>query len=98
MYTYKNVPHGTFQICANFMNRGCPGGSDSKESTCKEETHIQPLGWEDPLEKEWEATPIFLPRESYRQRSLVGYSPWGRKDTTERLIHTNTLREYTKNY
>ena len=34
MYTYENVPHGTFQICANFMNRGCPGGSDSKESAC----------------------------------------------------------------
>ena len=31
--------------------------------------------------------PVFLPRESYGQRSLVGYSPWGRKesDTTEQL-------------
>ena len=29
----------------------------------------------------------FLPGELYRQRSLVGYSPWGRKesDTTEQL-------------
>ena len=28
-----------------------------------------------------------MPRESHGQRSLVGYSPWGRKesDTTERL-------------
>ena len=24
-------------------------------------------------------TPVFLPRESYGQRSLVGYSPWGHK-------------------
>ena len=32
-------------------------------------------------------TPIFLPRESFGQRSLVGYSPWGCKesDTTEQL-------------
>ena len=32
-------------------------------------------------------TPVFLPRESHGRRSLVGYSPWGRKesDTTERL-------------
>ena len=35
------------------------------------------LGWEDPLEKkmEKEPTPIFLPGESYEQRSLMGYSP-----------------------
>ena len=37
------------------------------------------LGWEDPLEKEMATTPVFLPGESHRQRSLVGYSPWGRK-------------------
>ena len=32
-------------------------------------------------------TPVFLPGESHGQRSLVGYSPWGRKesDTTEQL-------------
>ena len=34
-------------------------------------------------------TPVFLPGESHGGKSLVGYSPWGRKesDTTERL-HT----------
>ena len=32
-------------------------------------------------------TPVFLPGESHEDRSLAGYSPWGRKesDTTERL-------------
>ena len=32
-------------------------------------------------------TPVFLPEKSHGQRSLVGYSPWGRKelDMTERL-------------
>ena len=32
-------------------------------------------------------TPVFLPGESHRERSLMGYSPWGRKesDTTEKL-------------
>ena len=41
----------------------------------------------DPLEEEM-ATHFFLPRESHGQRSLAGYSPWGRKksDMTERLI------------
>ena len=43
-------------------------------------------GWEDPLEKEMEPTPAFLPAKSHRQRSLAGYSPWSHKesDTTER--------------
>ena len=35
----------------------------------------------------WQSTPVLLPGKSHGQRSLVGYSPWGRKesDTTERL-------------
>jgi len=28
----------------------------------------------------WQPTPVFLPGESHRQRSLVGYSPWGCKE------------------
>ena len=38
-----------------------------------------------PSGKAWQPTPVFLPGKSHRQRSLVGYSPWGRKelDTTE---------------
>ena len=35
--------------------------------------------------REWQPTPVFLPGESLRHRSLAGYSPWGHKDsdTTE---------------
>ena len=37
--------------------------------------------------RKWQPTSVFLPGESQGQRSLVGYSPWGHKesDTTERL-------------
>ena len=37
--------------------------------------------------KLWQPTPILLPGESHRGESLVGYSPWGWKesDTTEQL-------------
>ena len=44
---------------------------------------VQSLGREDPLEEEMATSPEFLPG----QRSLVGYSPWGGKesDTTECL-------------
>ena len=36
---------------------------------------------------QWHPTPVLLPGKSHRRRSLVGCSPWGRKesDTTERL-------------
>ena len=38
-----------------------------------------------PWRRSWQPTPVFLPGESHCQRSLAGYSPWGRKesDTTE---------------
>ena len=49
------------------------------------ETWVRSLGREDPLEKEMATHSVFLPGESHGQRSLVGYSPWGHKesDTTK---------------
>ena len=44
-----------------------------------QETGGRSLGQEDPLEKERQPTPIFLPGKVHGQRSLVGYSPWGHK-------------------
>jgi len=40
-----------------------------------------------PGEGKWQSTPVFLPGKSHGWRSLVGYSPWGHKesDTTEGL-------------
>ena len=43
--------------------------------------------------RKWKPVPAFLPGKSHGQRSLVEYSPWGRKesDKTEQLnthIHT----------
>ena len=40
-----------------------------------------------PRKREWQPTPVFLPGEFHGQRRLVGYSPWGHKesDTTEWL-------------
>ena len=42
---------------------------------------VRSLAWEDPLEEGMQPTPIFLPGESHGQRSLVGYSPWGHKES-----------------
>ena len=40
-----------------------------------------------PWRRKWQPTPVFLPGKSQGKRSLVGYSPWGHKesDRTERL-------------
>ena len=49
-----------------------------------------------PWRRNWQPTPIFLPGKSHGQRSLVGYSLWGRKelDTTEyACAHTHTRRD-----
>ena len=42
--------------------------------------------------RKWQPIPVFLPGKSQRQRSLAGYSPWGRKelDVTEHM-YTCTL-------
>ena len=50
-----------------------------------QETQIQFLGQEDPLEKGMATHSISLHGEFHGQRSLAGYNPWGCKelDTTE---------------
>ena len=42
------------------------------------------LGWGDPRRGAWQPSPVFLPGESYEQRSLVGHGPQGHteSDTT----------------
>ena len=37
---------------------------------------VLPNAWR----KQWHPTPVFLPGEFHGRRSLVGYSPWGRKE------------------
>ena len=51
----------------------------------KQETLVRFLSQVDPQEKEMAIHPVFLPGKSHGQRSLVGCSPWGYKesDTTE---------------
>ena len=50
-----------------------------------EEILVQTLGQEIPWRRKCQPTPVFLPVESHGQRSLAGYSPWGRTvlDRTE---------------
>ena len=45
------------------------------------------FGYPSTYEKKWQPSPVFFPGESHGQRSLEGYSPWGRREsaTVQRL-------------
>jgi len=62
-----------------------PGESVIKNLPAVEESQVQSLGWEDPLEEEMATHSSLLAEKSHGQRSFPGYSPWGRTelDTTE---------------
>ena len=59
----------------------------------QERRWVGSLGGKDPLEEAWNSTPVFLPRESHKQRSLAGHSPRGRTESnsTEATQHSHTL-------
>ena len=52
-----------------------------------QETPVRTWVGKIPWRRKWQPTPVLLPGKSHGWRSLVGYSPWGRKesDTTEQL-------------
>ena len=57
-----------------------------------QETWVQSLGQEDPLEEEMATTPVFLPGKSRRQKSLAGYSPWDHEES-DIIEHTRRRKE-----
>ena len=66
-----------------------------KNLPAMQETCVPSLSRDDPLERKWQPTPVFLPGEFHGQRSLVGYSPWGHKelDVTEQLTLSQSAAE-----
>ena len=61
-----------------------------KDLPAMHETWVWSLVKKIPWRRAWQPTPVSLPREFHGQRSLVGHSRWGRKesDTTEWLTVT----------
>ena len=53
-----------------------------KNPPTMQETQVPSLGWEDPLEKEMATHFSILVWNIPRQRSLEGYSLWGRNSQT----------------
>ena len=86
-----------FRYIISLRLRAFPGSTRGKETACQCRRHkrrgfdlwVRKIPWK----RTWQSTSVFLPGESHEQRSLVGYSPWGHKesDRTEATAHTHAL-------
>ena len=87
-------------LCSRLGNKfilniflGFPGGTSGKELACQcrrqKRSRFYPWVGKMPWRRNWHPIPVFLPGKFHGQRSLVGYSPWGHKesDTTEQLTY-----------
>ena len=83
------TPSFLLPCCTDIKDHMLRWRLSGKESACQCRYHRRPgfNSWvrKIPWRRKWQPTPVFLPGESYGQRSLVGYSPWGcrEKDMTE---------------
>ena len=79
----------SIQIYSSFLELNLKLVFSGKESAYQCTRHkrcrFDPWVGKIPWRRAWQLTPVFLPRESHGQRSLVGYSPLDHKqsDTTE---------------
>ena len=94
LHPIKHIPFMCSVLIFCLISGPSPGGSDDKESAC----HTGDLGWIPGLRRfpgEGNGSPLqdSCLENPHGQRSLVCYSPWGRKesDTTEQLRHTRFL-------
>ena len=82
-------------LVVNFILTGLPRWCNGKESSCQFKKHrgcrfnpwVGNIYWR----RKRQPAPMFLPGKFCGQRSLLGYSPWGHKesDTTEHACTTS---------
>ena len=79
-------------VCVYIDCRASLVAQMAKNPPAMQETQVGKIPWR----REWQLTPVFLLGESHGQRSLTGYSPWGREkpDTTEQLNNNNNHYNY----
>ena len=75
-----------FCVCVCVCLRTSLVAQTVKRLSTKRETRVRSLGREDHWRRKWQSTPVLLPGKSQGQRSLVGYSPWGCKESDTCLI------------
>ena len=60
-----------------------------------QEIQVRSPGQEDPLEEGKATVSSILPGESHGERSLVGCSPWGHKESDTTVATEQALKELT---
>ena len=63
--------------------------SDSKK---KKKPGFDPWVRKIPSRRKWQPTPVFLPGEFHRERSLAGHSPWGHRVRQDWVTNTSTFQ------
>ena len=83
-----------FSLYRFAFSQGFPGGSDGKVSAFNAgDPGSIPGSGRFPWRRKWQSTPALLPRKSHGWRSLIGYSPWGRRESDTKnlsLSHVGT--------
>ena len=100
LFAFLVALHGMWDLTSLTRNLNCipcfPGGPSGKETTCQcrrlKRSGFDPWVGKISWRRTWQPTPVFLPGESHGQRSLVGYSLWGCKesDMTEWLSSSSS--------
>ena len=107
MPTKKKKKNPLWYISVYILS-GFWGGVSGKEPTCQcrrcKRLGFNPWVRNIPWRRVRQPTPVFLPGKFYGQRSLVGYSPWGHKesDTTEsdlaHSMHTSCWFSFSRKH
>ena len=75
----------SFTLVGKTASWGLPRWLRGQDSTCqcgsRRRRGFDPWVGKTPWRRTWPPTPVFLPGEFHGQRSLAGYSPWGRRES-----------------
>ena len=93
IYFVNRIAKSWIQVCVLYYGFLC--GTSGEESACqcrgRKRRGFHPWVGKIPWRRKWQPIPVFLPRKSHGKRSLLGYSPLGRKVHTTEHTHTHKL-------
>ena len=85
VHQYNHIEVQDFNIWiykGDTFSLGLSWRCSGKESTCQCRKWLYgPWMGKILWRRKWQPTPVFFPEKSHGQRSLVGYTPWGHKET-----------------
>ena len=95
---HNKVNHMNFWVSHCIQNL-CSAGKEHARQCKRHKRHrFDPWAGKIPWRRKQQLTPVFLPGKFHGERSLAGYSPWGRKelDSIEHMcMPTHTHTQYS---